>query len=161
MIQKFEIVRDAYLKNSKRTGLICRTSVFEQCPGVRLYREDWLLNGVTPSVGVFFSVWTNSSDTSPRLHYNIHALRMRKLPSYRITSREFAEEFRGKFQKLAKLWPNVSVKYGPLNLMEGWTELNAKSFESDVLQLMNRFSDIAPIIDTMLDRRRVSFPIRG
>ena len=86
-----------------------------------------------------------------RALYNIHALKLRELKSYRIASRDFAKEFRNNFVK--KSWPNVSVDYGPLTLMEGWEEVALDELEADILRMLERFHQVSPLLDHLLDKR--------
>ena len=51
-------------------------------------------------------------------------------------------------------WPNVSVDYGPLTLMQGWIEVHLHSFETGALVLMERFEQLSPLIDRLLESRR-------
>jgi hypothetical protein len=51
-------------------------------------------------------------------------------------------------------WPNVRVDFGPLTLMQGWIPIIDKTFDRDLLALLNRFGKISPIIDEMLNARR-------
>jgi hypothetical protein len=55
---------------------------------------------------------------------------------------------------MCSLWPNVSVDYGPLTLMEGWIEVDSVHFEGDVLVLMERFQSLSSLIDRLLESRR-------
>jgi hypothetical protein len=49
----------------------------------------------------------------------------------------------------------VSLSYGPLTLMQGWFGIDAKTFATDALGMMNRFDrEVAPIIDDLLGTRR-------
>jgi hypothetical protein len=150
-LREFQKIKSTYEKaDSGKSGLVCVTGVFEECPYVRLHRESWLCRPAE----IFFSVWTDKdSERSGRLHYNIHAFKLREFKFHVITSRNFADSFRKAFKTLAKSWPNVRIDYGPLNLMEGWVEYRETSFESDVLGLMNQFSGIAPVIDRLLEER--------
>jgi len=150
-LDEFKKIKVVYDNDAARkSGLICITSVFEGCPGVKLYRASWM----SGKSGIFFSVWTDSdSETLGRLHYNIHALKLRRLKSYVITSRNFAEEFRRNFKVLGSSWPNVRVDYGPLNLMQGWIEFREATFEPIVLSLMKEFAGVCPIIDRLLEER--------
>ncbi len=63
-----------------------------------------------------FEKWTRRN----RANYNIHALKLRQLKGYSVTSRDFAKELRDNFENIRGRWPNVSVDYGPLTLMQGW-----------------------------------------
>jgi hypothetical protein len=135
---------------SAKSGLVCVIGVFEGCPYVRLHRDSW----ISGKAGIFFSVWTDQDSRSTgRVHYNIHALKLRQLKTYVITSRAFADDFRKHFKALDKSWPNVRVDYGPLNLMQGWIDLREDTFERDVLRLMNQFAEIRPIVDRLLEER--------
>ena len=150
-LSEFQKIRDLYDKDtSQQTGLTCVTGEFEGCPFVKLHRQAW----ISGTSGVFFSVWADKdSRNSGRIHYNIHALKMRQFKFHVITSRDFANDFRKKFKTVSNSWPNVRVDYGPLNLMQGWIEFRQESFESDVLGLMHRFAAIGPIIDRLLEER--------
>jgi hypothetical protein len=148
---EFQKVRDIYDKvASQKSGLICSTSVFEGCPQVTLHRDSWK----SGTAGIFFSIWTdNDSRNTGRIHYNIHALKMREFKGHVITSRDFADDFRKNFKALSSSWPNVRVDYGPLNLMQGWIVFREDSFERDVLRLMSQFATVRPIIDRLLEER--------
>src|ERR1700692_3681896 len=99
---------------------------------------------------LFFSVWIDEEAArKSRAKYNIHALNLRQLKEYSIASREFANEFRDGFAGKRDAWPNVSVDYGPLTLMQGWTAIEPKSFEADVLDLLERFKRVSRMIDRM------------
>ena len=105
---------------------------------------------------VFFSIWVNEETIrETKIYYNIHALQLRQLKNYRIKSREFAAAFRTRFLPFAKDWPNVSVNYGPLTLMEGWKAVGDDDFEKDVVALANRFLTVQFIIDELFDERRM------
>ena len=155
-LDEFQKIKRIYDKTaSPKSGLVCVTKVFEGCPGVRLHRNSW----ISGTAGVFFSVWTDKdSESSGRLHYNIHALKMRQLKTQAVTSRNFADDFRKNFKPHSKSWPNVRMDYGPQNLMQGWIEFRPKTFEPDVLTLMNQFSEISPIIDQLLEERIAPVP---
>jgi hypothetical protein len=89
-----------------------------------------------------------------RANYNIHALKLRQLEGYSITSRDFANDFRKGFAATRNTWPNVSVNYGPLTLMQGWIEVDSNSLEESLLFLMDRFNHLSPLIDRLLESRR-------
>ena len=82
--------------------------------------------------------------------YTIHALQMRKLKGYKITSKEFAAAFREKFTAFANQWPNVSMQYGPLTLMEGWVKSAEDHVVTDTIALANLFFPIVVLIDNCL-----------
>lgn len=52
-----------------------------------------------------------------RVFYNIRALKLRELEGYAITSRDFARDFRDRFEAMRDQWPNVRVDFGPATLM--------------------------------------------
>src|SRR6202043_4285614 len=88
--------------------------------------------------GIFFSIWIDEKAASDnRANYNIHALKLRALKGYSITSRDFATEFGSKFA--TGVWPNVRVNYGPLTLMQGWVEVEPATFEKNGLALLGGF----------------------
>jgi hypothetical protein len=51
-------------------------------------------------------------------------------------------------------WPNVSVECGPLTLMEGWIKADSVHFEKEMLDLMDGFQSLSPLIDRLLESRR-------
>jgi hypothetical protein len=148
---EFQKVRDIYEKvATPKTGLLCITRVFEGCPGVRLYRDSWK----SGTAEIFFAVWTDDeSRNSGRIHYNIHAFKMRQFKGHVITSRDFADDFRKTFRGLTNAWPNIRMDFGPLNLMQGWIQFREETFERDVLELMNQFAAVSRIIDQLLQER--------
>ena len=71
--------------------------------------------------------------------YNIHALKLRQLNGYSIASRKFAESFRVRFAEFEQQWPNVSLNYGPLTLMQGWIEPDPEKMREEITALANNF----------------------
>jgi ankyrin repeat protein len=104
----------------------------------------------------FFSVWADAKDLKKgRFKYNIHALKMRLLPGYRMSADDFASGFRERFTKAGGNWPNVKTDYGPQTLMEGWMPFDVKTFRDDVTGLVNGFIAIHGIIDDLLEELRI------
>ena len=129
------------------------------CAVVKLQKAAWTNDDLTKmgnQTGIFFSIWVGEvSAAKGRVNYNIHAMSVRKLKSYRLTGNEFSDRFREAFDKVRAAWPNLSTDYGCGTLMQGWYEINQKSFASDALSLMNQFDQqVAPIIDRLLDQSR-------
>ncbi len=122
---------------------------------IKLYKKQWANktpDALTAPSRIFFSVWvTDASIQQQKILYNIHALKLRHLNGYSITSRDFAENFRKKFKPVENEWANVSTKFGPLTLMEGWATADTKSFTAEVLKLANQFFTIEYIIDDLLE----------
>ena len=105
--------------------------------------------------GIFFSIWIGAESIEKGVvRYNIHALQLRVLPGHAIKSREFAAAFRKAFEPHRADWPNVSVDYGPLTLMEGAVPLVAGTLEEDVDRLVSLFVPLAAMIDELLAQRR-------
>jgi hypothetical protein len=141
-----------------KDGLICKQGFYTHCPVVKLQRASWTndpMDRVQNETGIFFSVWIDKDAASKsRANYNIHALKLRQLKGYSITSRNFANDFRDGFASMRDAWPNVSVDYGPQTLMQGWIEIVPKDFEEDTLVLLKRFKPVSRLIDRLLESRR-------
>ncbi len=121
---------------------------------LKLYKKSWTTlfqDSLTAESRIFFSIWINDSAIEEqKIFYNIHALKLRKLTGYSIESRKFADAFRASFKPFENKWQNVSVKFGPLTLMEGWISLNEKSFQDEILELANNFLEIEYLVDSTL-----------
>jgi hypothetical protein len=122
---------------------------------LKLYKRSWTNKSQDPLTSesrIFFSVWiSDSTIKEQKIFYNIHALKLRKLDGYSIASRDFAERFRKNFRNFEHQWPNVSVKFGPLTLMEGWIIIDLKPFDDEILKLAGQFLQIDYIIDDVLE----------
>lgn len=120
----------------------------------KVYKEEWASDRRAPLTSpgrIFFSVWvTEESLREGRLLYNIHALKLREFKGYRIVSRGFASRFRDGFKEFQNEWPNVSVAFGPLTLMQGWVALDNETLETDVVGLVRKFERISLMIDEVL-----------
>jgi hypothetical protein len=153
-LEIFERIKAGSGERYSGNGLNCSVGIYSGSPFLRLQKNHWT-NGSAGNSGVFFSVWVEEKGLKKnRAFYNIHALKMRKLPGYTIVSRDFADDFRRMFESDRDSWPNVSTDYGPLTLMQGWIEINSSAFDSDVLRLMDRFENIDPMIDSLLKQRK-------
>jgi hypothetical protein len=132
---------------------------------LKLHKKHWAnMPFETPQSGsaIFFSIWMNDKTLKEdKLFYNIHALRLRQLKGYSITSREFAENFRKKFKQYENRWPNVSVDYGPLTLMEGWIKPDPTHLQKNILELANKFLEIDFLIDDLLMKYKVTKKLTG
>jgi len=93
---------------------------------LKLYKREWtndLNSPMTAEARIFFSIWINDKTIrANKISYNIHAFKLRNLKGYSIVSKEFADSFRKQFKTVQDNWENVSIDFGPLTLMEGWTE---------------------------------------
>lgn len=145
-------------RHSGRDGLICKQGFYDGCSVLKLQKASWTndpVDQIRNESGIFFSLWIDEKAASKsKANYNIHALKLRQLKGYSITSRDFANDFRQGFAPMRDAWPNVSVDYGPLTLMQGWIEVDLHHLEKDILVLMERFKHVGPLIDRLLESRR-------
>ena len=163
VLQQFELIF-AEIKSrfderpSVADGLICKQGFYTNSLVLKLQKASWTndrMDQIRNQSGIFFSIWiTEKSAAENRANYNIHALKLRHLKGYSITSRDFAEDFRNRFALFRKTWPNVSVDYGPLTLMQGWIDIQPQSAERSILRLMESFKQLSPLIDQLLVSRR-------
>jgi hypothetical protein len=121
---------------------------------LKLYKKTWANpteDPVRSPSRIFFSVWLNEAALQEgKLLYNIHALKLRQLKGYTLQSRQFADTFRSAFKPYQHKWENVSVKFGPATLFEGWLSIDANHFEPEIVALAHQFLALAPVIDTCL-----------
>ena len=121
---------------------------------LKLYKKSWTnpsQDPLTSESRIFFSIWINDSALEEqKIFYNIHALKLRHLKGYSIQSRQFANNFRDSFKGFEDKWKNVSVKFGPLTLMEGWLKINLENFQDEIVELANNFIEIEHLIDGTL-----------
>jgi hypothetical protein len=148
----------AHFDKRERDGLVCKQGFYKGCSVLKLQKATWTndpMDRVQNESGIFFSIWMNdASSKKNRANYNIHALKLRQLDGYSITSRNFANDFRNGFASMRHTWPNARVNYGPLTLMQGWIQVDSNCLEKDILLLMERFEQLTPLIDRLLDSRR-------
>ncbi|HEY8927691.1 MAG TPA: hypothetical protein VIM55_00770 [Mucilaginibacter sp.] len=148
---------DKRLLNQKQ--LQADTGVWLDAVVLRLYKQHWAnIPDAKPQTGpaIFFSIWTANADLKERkLFYNVHALKLRKLNGYAITSRRFADDFREQFKSLEHNWPNVSMKFGPQTLMQGWKTVNLDFLVEDILNLANKLIEIDILIENLLANVKV------
>lgn len=122
---------------------------------MKIYKPEWTNDFESPlnsKSKIFFSIWINDKTIKEgKLYYNIHALKLRELKGFKISSRDFAEEFRSKFVEDLYEWQNISVNFGPQTLMQGWILLNIETIQSDIIELASNFISASPIIDSTLE----------
>jgi hypothetical protein len=154
----FARIKARFDERNRGCGLICKHGFYKACSVLKLQKASWTndpMDRVQNKSGIFFSIWFNeASMRKNRANYNVHALKLRQLEGYSITSRDFASDFRNGFASMRAAWPNVRIDYGPLTLMEGWIQVDAERFEQNILGLMERFRQISPLIDRLLESRR-------
>jgi len=86
--------------------------------------------------------------------YNIHALKLRQLQGYALTSQQFASDFREQFKRVEHHWPNVELNFGPQTLMQGWIGSDDASFRTGMLKLANQFLTVDHLIDNLLEKKK-------
>nr|WP_315028870.1 hypothetical protein [uncultured Chryseobacterium sp.] len=137
-------------------GLKVSIDIVLESVALKLYKPHWSGDQQSPLHAkgrIFFSVWINDKTLKEdKIYYNIHALKLRELKDYKISSRNFAQDFRNEFYKYHKDWPNVSVEYGPLTLMQGWIDLKKNSISKDIKELVHSFLRINSIVDRTLEQ---------
>ena len=121
---------------------------------LKLYKKAWTNNipdALNSPSRIFFSVWvTDKEIKEEKLLYNIHALKLRHLKGYTIESRKFAADFRARFKNIEHCWPNVSIQFGPLTLMQGWVEAATANLQDEILDLSARFLTMDNMVDGLL-----------
>jgi hypothetical protein len=154
-LNEFQKVADQIDKKLlTRKHLEVAVGLYEDSVFLKLYKRSWANNFQDPLTSesrIFFSIWINDKTLNQqKVFYNIHALKLRLLKDYLIESRKFADAFRLSFKKFEHKWQNVSVKFGPLTLMQGWIEIDLKNFNENILLLAKNFIEIEYIIDDNL-----------
>ena len=150
----FRKVKAAYDPSPLVEGLVCKEGAYMGSAVLKLQKASWTndsMDKIRNESGIFFAIWVDDKSLRRnRASYSIHALKLRQLRGYALTSRNFAEAFRARFKKLQKAWPNVRVDYGPQTLMQGWIEIHPVHFERDVVALMKSFATTSAMIDELL-----------
>ena len=143
----------------KKKEIKTAVGIYVESVCLKLYKTAWANkseNPLTSASRIFFSVWINDKEIREhKLCYNIHALKLRQLKGYNITSRDFATDFRTKFKPFENNWPNVSTAFGPLTLMEGFVKIDLDSFQNEIIALANQFLKIDYVIDDLLNERKI------
>jgi hypothetical protein len=160
----YELYLDKFRKSA---GLLDRKKLYEKqlelnvgvtlnSVVLKLYKKEWANDKVDPlkaKTRIFFAIWVNDKTLKvSKIFYNIHALKLRLLHGYSITSRDFADNFRNDFKKHQHDWKNVSLDFGPLTLMEGWEYFDMESLNDIIERLANNFVEIDYLIDDTLDK---------
>ncbi|MDV7698206.1 hypothetical protein N6B72_14865 [Chryseobacterium soli] len=142
-----------------REGLKVSVDIFLESAVLKMYKPEWSGNPQSPldaASRIFFSIWVSDKTIREgKMYYNIHALKLRELKDYKISSRHFAQNFRVQFLKHQKDWPNADIQYGPLTLMQGWIPLTTEEIQKEVCRLIQNFLEISPIIDIVLDQYKI------
>jgi len=157
MISLFAQIK-ARFETGHLSGLVCKLGHYQNCCVLKLQKPSWTndpMHRIQNQSGIFFSVWNDrASQKKDRVFYNIHALKLGELGGYAITSRDFARDFRDRFEAMRDQWPNVRLDFGPATLMQGWIAKEEEGLGKNILLLLERFRRISPIIDDLLTSRR-------
>jgi len=143
------------IRNITRNEFEIEVGIFERSVFLKLYKSRWRnksseTNKIRP--GIFFSVWVNDKILKEKkLYYNIHALKLRDLNGYSLTSRDFAYRFRTVFTNLEQEWENISLQFGPQTLMQGWVSADINSLQDQIIALSMKFKEISYLIDELLE----------
>ena len=104
------------------------------------------------TIGVFFCVWVSPELVEKQEYaYNIHSKQLHKLPTYKLASREFANEFPKIVKTRVSSWPNIRMDYGPITLLEGRGTLELGSFKETIEERISEFVGIHAQIDKLLE----------
>jgi ankyrin repeat protein len=137
----------------KNHQLRCKTGEWMHSAVLKIQKPAW-----TDGNGheVFFSVWQNARDRAKgRFNYNIHSLKLGRLPGYSIRPGAFASAFRERLAAADGDWPNLKTACGPQTLMQGWLPFEEATFRANVTRLVKNFVKIYKIIDDLLEESRV------
>jgi hypothetical protein len=164
-LDKFQKYVDGFDKRSfNRHQLQLKVGEWRDSAVLKIQKPSWVNPSQLPlafNQSIFFSIWmSDASIRESKLCYNIHALKLRQLVNYSIQSREFAQAFRTQFKPFEKDWPNVSLNFGPLTLMEGWVKIDMENFEAELSSLAHQFLTIEFIIDELLQQRNKEIKTR-
>jgi hypothetical protein len=131
----------------RQSQLHCDTGDLLDSAVLKIQKQHWSDHGT--SQGIFFSVWLGKQDIEKgRFNYNIHALKLGFQKCCNVKPVAFARAFRRRFKTVG--WPNISLDYGPQTLMQGWSPLDPLTFGQDVLDLIEHFIAVIPLIDELL-----------
>jgi len=158
-LQEFQLAQAKIAKSrSNDPDIRIFTGITLNSVVIKAYKPEWSNDRehpLTAACRIFFSVWVNKETIEEKkIYYNIHAFKLRQLPGHKIASRDFAERFRKQLKPSLGHWPDCSIKYGPLTLMEGWVELKQDTLPDDVAGLVQNFYTISPLIDKTLSYYR-------
>ncbi|MDN3694366.1 hypothetical protein QWZ06_19795 [Chryseobacterium tructae] len=149
-------ITEDLVKKLENNGLKLSVMTILDSVALKVYKPEWSsdVNSPLDAVGrIFFSIWVNDTTIrEERMYYNIHALKLRELKNYRLSSRKFAQDFRNEFMEYQKDWPNVNIQYGPLTLMQGWVDLKPDHILENTHELIQNFLNISFIIDNALEQ---------
>jgi len=103
--------------------------------------------------GVFFAMWVTPKEVEmKRVKYNVHALKLRTFPQYKLKAWDFADAFRARARREIQSLPNVNMDLGPGNLFEGYVNAELGNLKNACTPIIETFVNIHPIIDDLLEK---------
>jgi len=141
----------------KKHGLVCKQLQFgDDCVPLYLAKPHWTNRFDSKresTIGIFFGLWISPELLQKnQFAYNIHSKTIRKLPGYKLTSKDFATEFRSLVKSSVSQWPGIRLDYGPTTLLEGRETSDLSSFADKVEQRILGFADICHHVDNLLEK---------
>ena len=141
----------------KAQGLICKQLQFgDDCAPLYLAKPYWTNRFDAEretTIGIFCAVWISPELLEQKqFAYNIHSKTIRKLPGYKLTSKDFASDFRRLVKSSVSQWPGIRLDYGPTTLLEGRDTSELSSFAEKVEERIRGFADISHHIDDLLEK---------
>jgi len=141
----------------KKHGLVCKQLQFgDDCVPLYLAKPHWTNRFDSKresTIGIFFGLWISPELLQKnQFAYNIHSKTIRKLPGYKLTSKDFATEFRSLVKSSVSQWPGIRLDYGPTTLLEGRETSDLSSFADKVERRILGFADICHHVDNLLEK---------
>ena len=139
---------------SDKHGLTCKQIQYGDAAALYIAKKNWtnrFERDREKTIGIFYCVWVSPELLEDEKYaYNIHSLKLRELPGYKLASREFANNFRTAVQSRVASWPNISMDYGPLTLLEGRDQCEIDTFDKKIEKRISDFVEIHKEIDKLL-----------
>lgn len=138
---------------------VCKTGLWPEAAATqaavfKLHKRHWspdLEEVIGNKTGIFFSVWVDEVVIAKGgLHYNLHALKLRQLPGYRLESRKFAAAFRDAAAPMLADWSEVETDFGPQTLFQGFVSCPQERVEMVTVELAWKFVLLAEVVDGLV-----------
>jgi hypothetical protein len=152
LMSKYSLGVKVGCRDSTQTGPDAR---FGEIALFKILKDEWTR---TPpeqlgNDGVFFAIWVTPKDIEKRhVKYNVHALKLRTFPRYKIRAWDFANAFRKSARDDIQSLPNVNMNLGPGNLFEGNVDADITNVKEKCMPLIHAFVKMHPIIDDLLKK---------
>ena len=136
-------------------GLMVKTGEGLGAAILKLLKPSWTTDGpdeLLNTNGLFFSVWIDAAcEAEGIVRYNVHAKKLRMIKGEAFAAREFARAFRAQGKDELEGWPHWSYPKGPITLFEGHFPLDEKTLAADTSAMMDRFANLTPMLDRLLE----------